>query len=92
MAEPMTRPWEKIRETYVGFVTQYDLPLRAMVRLIERIEQSQFRALFAWTSMHDLCIVQTRASHPYSGPYLRISPLFNGTVEFRYIDTSDKGK
>ena len=87
MTQPMTRPWEGIRENYMEFVTRHGLPLHAMVRLIERIEQSQLQALFAWTSMHDLCVVQTPVSHPYDGPYLRISPLFNGTIEFRYIDT-----
>jgi hypothetical protein len=53
-----------------------------MLRLVEQVEASQYaRALYAWTSMHDLCIVQN------DGPYLRISPLFEGTIEFRYIDT-----
>jgi hypothetical protein len=42
--------------------------------------------LFGWTSMHDLCVQQTDAQ-PYLGPYLRISPLLSGMVEFRYIDT-----
>jgi hypothetical protein len=43
-------------------------------------------ALFGWTSMNDLCIQQTDA-HPGSGPFLRVSPLASGLVEFRYIDT-----
>ena len=43
--------------------------------------------LFGWMSMHDLCIQQTDAT-PYSGPYLRISPLESGDVKFRYVDTA----
>lgn len=42
--------------------------------------------LFGWTSMHDLCIQQSDA-HPQTAPYLRISPLRSGLVDFRYIDT-----
>jgi len=44
-------------------------------------------ALFGWTSMFDLCIQQTDAP-PCSGPYLKVSPLPLGSVEFRYIDTA----
>jgi hypothetical protein len=29
---------------------------------------------------------------PYDGPYLRISPRFDGTIEFRYIDTHIEDK
>ena len=48
-------------------------------------------ALFGWTSMFDLCIQQT--DHPpYSGPYLRVSPLPSGNVEFRYFDTEIKAR
>lgn len=43
--------------------------------------------LFGWVSMFDLCIQQTAAA-PYSGPYLRVSALASGTVEFRYLDTA----
>ena len=43
--------------------------------------------LFGWTSMFDLCIQQTETA-PYSGPYLRVSPLVSGVVEFRYVDTA----
>jgi hypothetical protein len=44
-------------------------------------------ALFGWTSMHDLCVQQTDTA-PYSGPFLRLSPLCSGMVDFRYIDTA----
>ena len=43
-------------------------------------------ALFGFSSMHDLCIQQSDA-HPQTAPYLRISPLRSGLVDFRYIDT-----
>ncbi|MGK9167616.1 hypothetical protein KXR53_15030 [Inquilinus limosus] len=43
--------------------------------------------LFGWTSMFDLCIQQTDTL-PYSGPYLRVSPLQSAKVEFRYLDTA----
>ena len=37
--------------------------------------------------MFDLCIQQTDAP-PCSGPYLKVSPLASGWVEFRYVDTA----
>jgi hypothetical protein len=86
MDQLMTQPWGSIRARYSQSVAG-GLRLSAMVRLTEQIEGCKLRALFGWTSMHDLCIVQTPVSYPYDGPYLRISPLFNGTLEFRYIDT-----
>lgn len=43
--------------------------------------------LFGWTSMFDLCIQQVDVE-PYSGPYLRVSPLHSGRIEFRYVDTA----
>ncbi len=85
----MTRTWQDIKQTYEEFVS-YGLKLQPMVRLIERIQQSHLKNLFAWTSMHDLCVVQTEAEYPYDGPYLRISPRFDGTLEFRYYDTPNK--
>lgn len=42
--------------------------------------------LFGSTSMHGLCIQQFEGS-PYPGPYLRVSPLASGMVEFSYVDT-----
>jgi len=43
--------------------------------------------LFGWVSMFDLCIQQTDA-FPFSGQYLKVSPLPSGLIEFRYIDTA----
>ena len=42
--------------------------------------------------MFDLCITQTEVIYPYFGPYLRVKPLFNGQIEFRYLDTTDESK
>ncbi|MGX5828071.1 hypothetical protein [Mesorhizobium sp. 43Arga] len=43
--------------------------------------------LFGWMSMFDLCIQQVDVE-PYSGPYLKVSPLASGRIEFRYVDTA----
>ncbi len=88
----MTLPWLQIREDYARLV-HAGLPASGMLRLVEQIEGSDLQGgLFAWRSMHDLCIVQIPVSYPYDGPYLRISPRFDGTIEFRYIDTPVKAK
>ncbi len=82
----MTRAWPDIQRAYEERVS-HGLRLHAMVGLIEQIQQSHLKSLFGWTSMHDLCIVQTEAEYPYDGPFLRISPRSDGSVEFRYCDT-----
>lgn len=46
---------------------------------------------FGWVSMFELCIQQTDAI-PYSGPYVRVSHLASGAVEFRYFDTAIPAK
>jgi hypothetical protein len=83
----MTRPWGQIEKFYRRLVSA-GLNVRAMLRLVEQIEASQYaRALHAWTSMHDLCIVQVPCTFPDYLPFLRITPFFEGTIEFRYFDT-----
>jgi hypothetical protein len=83
----MTRPWADIADFY-RWLVKGGMSIGAMVRLVEQVEGSCYaRGLHAWTSMHDLCIVQVPCTFPYDGPYLRISPRFDGTIEFRYIDT-----
>ena len=63
----------------------------AMKTLVKQIRGSRYEnGIFAWTSMYDLCIVQTEVEYPYDGPYLRVSPQQNGKVEFRYVDTLKK--
>jgi hypothetical protein len=59
-----------------------------MTALVDQIEANpQLSRLYAWTSMHDLQIVQTPVTHPYEGPRLVISPKPDDTIEFRYVDT-----
>ena len=87
----MTRPWKDIREHYQELIDK-GADLHAMLELVEKIISSSYTAgLFAWTSMHDLCIVQQEVTYPYEGPYFRISPMFNGKIEFRYIDLEISG-
>ena len=88
----MTRPWTEIIEFYRSFQGG-KLNLDFMLAFAEKIKSSEYvKGLHAWTSMHDLCIVQSEVEYPYDGPYLRVHPLFDGTVEFRYIDTHVKEK
>ena len=42
--------------------------------------------------MFDLCIAQTPVSYPYDGPLLRISPVGENQIEFRYLDTRKEDK
>jgi hypothetical protein len=65
-----------------------DASMSGVAQLVYHIRDSKLLStLFGWTSMYDLCITQTKVSYPYDGPFLRISPVSNGMVEFRYIDT-----
>ena len=80
----MIRPWSQIKLHY----QEPGGDALGMLGLVESIEASSYSStLYAWTSMNDLCIVQTPCTYPYDGPYLRISPRPDGTIEFRYIDT-----
>ena len=82
----MLKPWPEITAFYRDLADR-GLEVVGMVRLAEQIEASRYAAgIVGQTSMHDLCVMQTAAAFP-DGPYLRISPRFDGTVEFRYIDT-----
>jgi hypothetical protein len=65
-----------------------------MVRLVEQIEASSYvTGVWAWTSVHDLCVAQMPVTHPFhAGSYLRISPMFDGNIEFRYLDTYFKSR
>lgn len=84
----MIVPWSEISNRYRE-VVESGANARGMAQLVEQIEASPYaQALYAWTSMHDLCIVQVPCTYPYNGPYLKISPRFDGTIEFRYIDTA----
>ena len=89
MPNNMIRPWEDI-ESYFADLVEAGLPFYSTLTLIKEIRKSHYStSLFAWTSMQDLCIVQTPVViYPAHGPYLRISRLENDRLEFRYIDTA----
>lgn len=81
----MTRSWSSIREFYESLVV-HGLRFDAMIELIRKIEASSYSTgVFAWTSMHTLCVVQTAVFHPYDGPVLYITPALDGDLEFRYF-------
>ena len=64
-----------------------------MVELVTAVDKSRYaEGLRAWTSHWDLCIVQAPEEYPYTGSYLRISPLRGNQLEFRYVDTPRKEK
>jgi hypothetical protein len=90
MAKP--RSWSDIKTHYARSAEFVEL--RSMVQLIEQIEASPYaNGVWAWTSMYDLCVAQMPTSDVHPGPaHLRISPLFNGNIDFRYIDTYVKEK
>jgi hypothetical protein len=83
----MTKPWPQIVARYREYPGE-DLSIKALLALSEHIANGPLsQGLFAWTSMFDLCITQTEVTYPYNGPYLRVSPMHDGLIEFRYIDT-----
>lgn len=82
----MLKPWKDIAAFYRDLVSG-GMQLQGMMHLVEQIEESRYATgIFGETSMHDLCVMQTAGAFSL-GPYLRISPRFDGTVEFRYVDT-----
>jgi len=93
----MNDDWSEIRERFRSL--RDDAPsgpwadaLSGVERLADHIGSGPVGAhLFGWTSMHDLCVQQTDVG-PYSGPFLRVRPLANGVVEFRYMDTAVPGR
>ncbi|HEY2401253.1 MAG TPA: hypothetical protein VGI23_12930, partial [Steroidobacteraceae bacterium] len=88
----MTQPWPEIVAHYEEFEGKAR-SFRALARLTHLISESQLaKGLFAWTSVLDLCIVRRPVSHPYDGPLLRISPIDEDRLEFRYLDTWEKAK
>lgn len=90
--DTVIQPWSKIVDSYERYAG--DRPsMRAMTRLSRFISQTHLaRGLFAWTSMHDLCIVQTEVTYPYHGPRLVVSPKGDDQVEFQYVGALDKSK
>ena len=90
--DAMNKPWPKIVAHYVQH-KDHNPAFNGLFVLVCRIEGSSLATgLFAWTSMWDLCITQGEVTYPYDGPYLRVSPMGDGKVCFRYIDTPDEKK
>ena len=88
----MIKPWEDIRDYFARIAGLGD-SFQAMANLTKEIESSRYKeGIFGWISMHDLCIVQTLVTYPNYEPYLRISPMSDGHLEFRYIDTYEEEK
>ena len=89
---PMTRPWADIVAHYES-LEKPTSSIEGITVLTRYIRDSHLaKGLFAWTSMCDLCIAQTVVYYPYDGPYLRVQPLVDDQLEFRYIDTFDTNK
>lgn len=85
----MTRSWSEIHAFYMKMAARSEsASVKGMGDLVSLIINSRYASgLHAWTSMHDLCVVQTPVTHPYGGPYLRVIPRQDGRLEFRYVDT-----
>jgi hypothetical protein len=87
---PLNKPWPQNVARYEMY-SGPDASVAGMLALTRFIADSRLATgLYAWTSMFDLCITQTPVTHPYDGPFLRVSPQFNGKIEFRFIDTHQK--
>jgi hypothetical protein len=84
----MTTPWPDIVAFYrkCEGVTRAIDTVGALARQIG--EGPLAGGLFAWTSMHDLCIAQHPTSWPPDCSVLRVSPISENQLEFRYLDTS----
>jgi hypothetical protein len=83
----MTQPWDQVVARYAALETDRKSD-RSLEDLARRVRDSALgKGLFAWTSMHDLCIVQTEVDYPYDGPLLRLRPVSEREIEFRYVDT-----
>lgn len=88
----MIKPWANIRDYFEELANLSD-SFEAMANLVTEIERSRYKeGLFGWTSMHDLCVAQTSVTYPHLEPYLRISPISAGQLEFRYVDTHNEKK
>jgi hypothetical protein len=86
----MPSTWSDLKSHYLHLGPQG----QGMLRFVEQIEASSYvTGVWGWTSMHDLCVAQMPVTHPFHvGSHLRISPLFDGNIEFRYLDTYFKDR
>jgi hypothetical protein len=83
-----TRPWSEL-EAHYQQAAGGGPALEAMLRLVQDLERSRLApGLHAWTERHDLCVAQQSVSRPQASPHLRISPLADGRLELRYVDTT----
>ena len=88
----MIKPWTGIRAFYEDLLNK-GMPVHGMVKLIEEIELSRYASgIYGETSLHDLRIVQFAEANLAHDAHLRISPRFDGTMEFRYVDTHIKDR
>lgn len=93
----MAKGWREIADYFEGMLARREddgmrTASAGVMEVVLFIGNSPLgHSLFGWTSVHDLC-VQQRDIEPYSGPYLRISPLSSGMIEFRYVDTAIEGR
>jgi hypothetical protein len=89
---PMTKPWSAIVRRYAE-TPNVETSVCGIAALARHIEETELSiGLYGWTSMFDLCITQTEVAYPYLGPYLRVKPMLDGNIEFRYFDTLDQSK
>jgi hypothetical protein len=83
----MAKSWSEIKRHYEHWAASPEFG--GMIQLVEDIETSPYaQGIWAWTSMLDLCVAQMPVTDPLRMGYLRISPLHDGNIEFRYLDTA----
>lgn len=88
-----SQAWSDILARYQVLAADSEIrePMLEFVAHLTESEYSEF--LHPWTSMFQLRLTQTD-NHPFQEgvPYLQISPLNNGSAEFRYVDSYIESK
>lgn len=88
--------WQRVLAHYAHYraqagksgATPYMEAVVALERLARHAKSHGLgTSLFPWTSMNALCLQQVDAA-PYSCPYLSLTPLADGSIEVRYVDTA----
>lgn len=93
MPSKLIQPWPKILEHYAELASydqrnQVGSSRISMYKLVqEMIDRGYADHFYAWTSMHDLKIVQLPVLYPFDGPFLLISPQSPDILEFCYVDS-----
>ena len=85
--------WTDIGKRYKRLSNDFEAKA-SMLEFVAYLSESEFgKRLHPWSSMFELRITQTEV-HPFqeSVPFLQISPLNNGSAEFRYYDSNFKSK